>query len=115
LLAYVDERVSLYSLLETTYDLQVASAEVSLFPDMASKEEVERLSLKKPAVVFRMEQLSFVKDGRPIELTQATYRGDVCEYFATIQRSKLGVLTENRETVSEHPAGGMKYKEMLEV
>jgi GntR family transcriptional regulator len=115
LLAYIDERASIYSILETTFDLQVATAEVSLFPDLASKEEAKRLLLKKPAIVFRMEQLSFLKDGRPIELTQATYRGDVCEYFATVQRSKLGVLTENRETVREHPAGGMKYREMLEV
>ena len=115
LLAYIDEGASIYSLLETIYDLQVITAEVSLFPDLASKEEAERLLLKKPAVVFRMEQLSFLKDGRAIELTQATYRGDVCEYYATVQRSKLGVVTEGREVVREHPAGGMKYREMLEI
>ena len=115
LLAHVDERASLYSILETTYDLQLTTAEVSLFPDLASKEEAKHLLLKKPAVVFRMEQLTFMKDGRPIELTQATYRGDLCEYFATVQRTKLGVLSEDRETVSEHPVGGMKYKEMLEL
>jgi GntR family transcriptional regulator len=115
LLAYIDERASIYSLLETLYDLQVTTAEVSLFPDLASKEEAKRLLLKKPAVVFRMEQLSFLKDGRAIELTQATYRGDVCEYYATVQRSKLGVITTDREVGSEHPAGGMKYREMLEV
>jgi hypothetical protein len=62
-----------------------------------------------------MEQLSFLRDGRVIELTRATYRGDVCEYYATVQRSKLGVITEEREVLSEHPAGGMKYREMLEI
>jgi GntR family transcriptional regulator len=115
LLAYIDERASIYSILESIYDLRVTTAEVSLFPDLASKEEAERLLLKKPAVVFRMEQLSFLKDGRAIELTQAIYRGDVCEYYATVQRSKLGVITEGREVVREHPAGGMKFREMLEV
>jgi hypothetical protein len=73
------------------------------------------LSLQSPAIVFRVEQLSFLRDGRAIELTQATYRGDVCEYYATVQRSKLGVITEGREVVREHPAGGMKYREMLEI
>ena len=115
LLAYIDERASIYSLLKTIYDLQVTTAEVSLFPDLGSKEEAEQLMLKKPAVVFRMEQLSFLKAGRAIELTQATYRGDVCEYYATVQRSKLVVITEDREFASKHPTGGMKYREMIEI
>ncbi|UCF59967.1 MAG: GntR family transcriptional regulator [Anaerolineaceae bacterium] len=115
LLTYINGKASIYSILETVYDLQVTTAEVSLFPDLGSKEEIMCLSLPKPGVVFRVEQLSFLRDGRAIELTKATYRGDVCEYYATVQRSKLGVITEDREVVREHPAGGMKYREMLEI
>jgi GntR family transcriptional regulator len=79
--------VSLYAVLEQAYGLRMASAEVTMGASLADEMEARHLGLTLPTAVLRMEQTSFVEDGRPMEFTRSTYRGEGYRFYATLHRS----------------------------
>jgi GntR family transcriptional regulator len=80
--------VSLYAVLEQAYGLRMASAEVTMGAGLADESEARHLGLTLPTAVLRMEQTSFVEDGRPMEFTRSTYRGEGYRFYATLYRSQ---------------------------
>jgi GntR family transcriptional regulator len=55
---------------------------------LADESEARLLELTLPTAVLRMEQTSFVEDGRPMEFTRSTYRGEGYRFYATLYRSE---------------------------
>lgn len=53
--------------------MRVDSTQVTLAASLANEAEIKRLTLTKPAAVLRIEQVSFLEDGRLLEFTRATY------------------------------------------
>jgi GntR family transcriptional regulator len=88
LLQRMADDVSLYTVLEQAYGLRMASAEVTMGAGLADESEARLLELTLPTAVLRMEQTSFVEDGRPMEFTRSTYRGEGYRFTATLYRGE---------------------------
>ncbi|HEY46025.1 MAG TPA: GntR family transcriptional regulator [Anaerolineae bacterium] len=95
ILQQIDDQTSLYSFLEERYGMKVDSADVRLKASLADDIEAERLVLTKPAAVLLREQVTFLEDGRPIEFSRATYRGDGYEFYTHIHREFVAGAGEN--------------------
>lgn len=98
LLQKISGDVSLYALLEESYGLKMASAEVMLEAALADETEAALLRIGRPAAVLRMEQVSHAADGRPVEFTRSTYRGDGYRFNATLHRARRPA-----EAAADHP------------
>jgi GntR family transcriptional regulator len=112
LLQLIDDHTSLYMLLEERYGMKVDSAEVRLSASLADDVEAERLALIQPAVVLHKVQVAFSEDGRPIEFSRATYRGDGYTFTAHIQRE---ITTIAGEDIREPFDLGVKQGELPKV
>ncbi len=88
LLRKMSHHASLYAILEESYGLKMVSAEVTLEAALADESEAALLHVARPAAVLRMEQISSVADGRPMEFTRSTYRGDGYRFNAILQRGR---------------------------
>jgi GntR family transcriptional regulator len=77
-------RGSLYDLLNDRYGLVVASGTRLLEAVAAQRPVSTLLGVKKGAPLFRMESVSYLQDGRPLEYYIAWHRGD---------RTKLEIQT----------------------
>lgn len=86
LLLRVADDVSLYAVLEESYGLHMSSAEVTLEAALADDLEMNYLSVQAPTAVLHMEQVSYVADGRPMEFTRSTYRGEGYRFSAILHR-----------------------------
>ncbi|HEY43174.1 MAG TPA: GntR family transcriptional regulator [Anaerolineae bacterium] len=95
LLQLIDDHTSLSLLLEERYGMKVDSAEVRLSASLADDTEAERLALIRPAAVLRKEQVAFREDGRPIEFSRATYRGDGYQFTSHIHREFTTIAGED--------------------
>lgn len=88
LLQKMTGEISLYAMLEESYGLRMVSAEVTLEAALADETEAALLQIARPAAVLRMEQVSHAADGRPMEFTRSTYRGDGYRFNATLHRAR---------------------------
>lgn len=88
LLQHMTPGASLYAVLEQTFGLRTAFAEITLEAGLPDGQESRLLGLSAPSAVLRSEQTSYVEDGRPVEFTQATYRGDGYRFNAAMFRSR---------------------------
>lgn len=86
LLAKIENNISLYAVLEEIYGLKMVSAQVTLEAALADEAEAMLLHVARPAAVLRMEQISYLADGRPMEFTRSTYRGDGYRFNAILHR-----------------------------
>jgi GntR family transcriptional regulator len=82
---------SLYDLLRQRYGLVVASGSRTLEAVSAQRPISSLLQVPKGAALFRMESISYLSDGRPLEYYEAWHRGD---------RTKFEI-----EVASGHDAG----------
>ena len=67
---------SLYQLLRTHYQLNLADSQTAVGADLASETEAERLRLRLPAALLVTEQITYLDNGKPIEFVRSVYRGD---------------------------------------
>jgi GntR family transcriptional regulator len=67
---------SLYQLLRTHYQLNLADSQTSVSADLASETEAELLRLRLPAALLVTEQITYLDNGKPIEFVRSVYRGD---------------------------------------
>jgi GntR family transcriptional regulator len=88
LLQRIADDVSLYSVLEESYGVRMTSAEVTLEAALADEAEARVLGLPHPTAVLRVEQTTFTGDGRPMELSRSSYRGDGYRFHAILHRSE---------------------------
>lgn len=96
LIGYMTSAASLYAVLETIYGLRMASAEFTAGAGLSDATESRLLGLPPSSAVLRTEQTSFVDDGRPMEYTQASYRGDGYHFSAELYRARMSLLESNR-------------------
>jgi GntR family transcriptional regulator len=107
LLDRMADDVSLYAVLEQAYGLYLTTAEITLGAALAEGRTSKLLNLSGTSAVLRTEQISFLEDGRPIEFTQATYRGDGYLFNAVLFRpraSERGAVPDARR-IPDRPAG----------
>ncbi len=88
LIQRLGDDASLYAVLEHEYGLSMAFAEITVGAGLTDEEESHLLGLSPSSAVLRAEQTSFVQDGRPMEVTCATYRGDGYHFNATLYRTR---------------------------
>ncbi|MCK4423892.1 MAG: GntR family transcriptional regulator [Candidatus Omnitrophica bacterium] len=77
---------SVFSLLETKYNLKLKNSYQVLEPVLASEEEAELLGIKKDHPVLVMEGTTFLTNGRPIEYVRGVYRSDRYKFFVELHR-----------------------------
>jgi GntR family transcriptional regulator len=70
------ERGSLFAILRGVYGLTLAAGTTVAEAALADPEAAALLGLPTPAALLVTEQITFLDDGRPIELARSAYRGD---------------------------------------
>ncbi len=88
LIQRMTHNASLYAVLEECYGLWMSFAEITLGAALTDPDESRLLRLSPSSAVLRSEQTSFVQDGRPMEFTRATYRGDGYHFNAALFRAR---------------------------
>ena len=71
-----DPRTSLYQRLAQRYGISIAVTEEVAEAALASAEESRLLTIGKRSPVFHFERTSYLRDGKPVEYVNSTYRGD---------------------------------------
>ena len=78
-------RESLYEVLARDHRLTLIAASQTIEASLADPRELSLLDVDPPAAVLRMQRLTRGPDGRPVELVQSTYRGDLYQLRSTLQ------------------------------
>lgn len=76
---------SLYTVLESEYDLKLVSAEQTIEASLADAREAEALEMALPAAVLRIERLTCTANGTPVEYVLSAYRGDRYKFRSILQ------------------------------
>lgn len=76
LLETFDPRTSLYERLARHYGIHIAVTEEVAEAAVANAEESHLLKIGKGSPVFHFERTSYLRDGKPVEYVNSTYRGD---------------------------------------
>jgi len=71
-----DPRSSLYATLADRYGIHIAVTEEVAEAAIADAEEAQLLKIRKGSAVFRFLRTSYLRDGKPVEYVNSTYRGD---------------------------------------
>ncbi|HEY4662040.1 MAG TPA: GntR family transcriptional regulator [Candidatus Humimicrobiaceae bacterium] len=77
---------SLYNVLEEKYALRIAHGRRSLEAVSADKKTSALLGVKKGAPLMRLNSISYLEDGRPIEYFSALHRGDRSKFVVSLIR-----------------------------
>jgi len=77
---------SLYTLLETKYNLPIDWAEEEISAANASDDEAKKLGIKPGATVLVMERLTFGRGNEPLEFVRATYIPEHYKFRAKLKR-----------------------------
>jgi GntR family transcriptional regulator len=77
---------SLYQLLETRYGYTITSGTATVEAGVAGEHESRLLDIDPHAAVLHISWLGVTEDERPIEYSEATYRGDSYRYVIKLQR-----------------------------
>jgi GntR family transcriptional regulator len=76
LLETFDPRMSLYKTLAGRYGIHIAVTEEEAEAALANAEESRLLKIRKGSPVFNLVRTSYLRDGKPVEYVNSTYRGD---------------------------------------
>ena len=76
LLETFDPHTSLYERLAQQYGIHIAVTEEVAEAAVANAEESRLLQINKGSPVFHFVRTSYLRDGRPVEYVNSTYRGD---------------------------------------
>lgn len=76
LLKAFDPRSSLYQTLAERYGIHIAVTEEVAEAAAANVEESRLLKIGKGSPVFHFVRTSYLRDGKPVEYVNSTYRGD---------------------------------------
>lgn len=76
---------SLYDVLEQEYKLVLVQAEQTIEAALATAREAELLHATPPTAVLRMQRVTQVRDGGPVEFVLSVYRGDRYKFRSTLQ------------------------------
>jgi GntR family transcriptional regulator len=86
------ENNSLYSVIETVYDLRLSHALRKLEARLAGQYDAELLGIGKGSPVQYIETTTYLVNGKPIEYSQAHYRGDRNAFeFVLTKRAGVGL------------------------
>jgi len=77
---------SIYQLLQTKYNLQVAGGEASIEAGIAEDEEARLLDVDSADAVLRISWLGHTLEGQYVEYSEGTYRGDCYRYIVQLSR-----------------------------
>jgi GntR family transcriptional regulator len=77
---------SLYNVLEEKYALKIAHGRRSLEAVSADKKTSALLGVKNGAPLMRLNSISYLEDGRPIEYFSALHRGDRSKFVVSLIR-----------------------------
>lgn len=80
----MSDNVSLYRVLEDTFDVTVARAVQTIETSMASPEQYRLLEADSAAPVLILTRTTFDQRGLPVEYVLSTYRGDRCRLTAVL-------------------------------
>ena len=72
----LDARGSLYATLANHYGISIAVTEEVAEAALANAEEASLLQIRKGSAVFHFARTSYLRDGKPVEYVNSTYRGD---------------------------------------
>ena len=76
LLETFDPRTSLYATMADRYGIHIAVTEEVAEAAVADAEESRLLEIRKGSAVFHFARTSYLRDGKPVEYVDSTYRGD---------------------------------------
>ncbi len=79
---------SLYALLESRYKLYIARGRRTIQAVLAEGQEAKLLEVQKGAPLFRLDSLSTLSDGTPIEYYFAYHRGDRSQFEVELIRTR---------------------------
>jgi GntR family transcriptional regulator len=79
---------SLYHLLETRYHLYIARGRRKIQAMLADGQEAKLLQVNKGAPLFRLDSISFLSDGTPVEYYFAFHRGDRSQFEVELIRTR---------------------------
>ncbi len=77
---------SLYRVIEGDFNLRIDRAARRLEAMVAGEYEAKMLDIKPGAPIQYIETVTYLKNGRPIEFSQARYRGDKTNFSFTLMR-----------------------------
>lgn len=79
---------SLYNLLENRYHLSIARGRRTIQAVLAEGQEAKLLEVSKGAPLFRLDSISYLSDGTPIEYYFAYHRGDRSQFEVELIRAR---------------------------
>lgn len=79
---------SLYTLLESRYHLYIGRGRRTIQAVLANGPEAKLLDVVKGAPLFRLESISYLNDGTPIEYYFAYHRGDRSQFEVELIRTR---------------------------
>jgi len=82
----IKDDVSIYELMENKQGIKLAYATEFLEAALPNKYEQELLKINSSIAVLKLERISFLKDGKPIEYTLSVYRGDKYRFKVLLER-----------------------------
>jgi GntR family transcriptional regulator len=78
---------SLYAFLKREYGLSVARGQRFIDAVVANEQEANLLQTEKGAPLLRLESVSYLEDGRPLEYFHGVWRGDRSRFEVEIDRA----------------------------
>jgi len=82
----IKDDVSIYELMENKKGIKLAYATEFLEAALPNEYEQELLKINSSIAVLKLERISFLKDGRPVEYTLSVYRGDKYRFKVLLER-----------------------------
>lgn len=77
---------SIYEMLETRYGYRVVAGRTSIEAGLADEYEAGLLDMESGQALLRITWLGLTGQGRPVEYSEATYRGDRYRYIVQLHR-----------------------------
>jgi GntR family transcriptional regulator len=88
---------SLYTFLKQEYGLSVARGRRTIDAVLATEREAELLKIEKGAPLLRLDSVSYMQDGRPLEYFNGLWRSDRSQFEVVIDRGRGGIPGEPRD------------------
>jgi len=79
-------QTSLYSLIESHYQLTIGNAIQQMEAALTTKEDAQFLHIPPSGVVLLIKRTSFLDSGQPFEIDRSVYRADRYKFISEIQR-----------------------------
>lgn len=77
---------SLYSYIEQTMNIRIASANQVIEADIAGQDEIEYLHLSKGSPILLIHRNAFLENGQPFEWVKSVYRADRYKFVINMTR-----------------------------